>query len=330
VPPAAVAEVTPAPAPVVQVTRSTPEPTPSKSKATDPKTANSGKSGGSKSGEKSKVADQTPLPTLDPVGSLSVPPPPASVPPAQPGIGELASMKSATTTPATSAGNSATASAAQPTTPPATSPDAGAMTESSRPRANGDPNVPAELLPLAREGKDQFERGNYLDAEKIYRRILAKAPNNLYTLSNLGVVLFRAKKHKLAEESFKKAIAVAPEDGFSHCTLGIVYYDEGSSEPGKFDDAVNELTKALAIDSKNATAHNYLGITCSQKGWQEAALKELETATALEPNYADAWFNLAVVYATQNPPNKDLGKKCYQKAVDLGAERDSTLEQIIK
>src|SRR5258707_471588 len=151
------------------------------------------------------------------------------------------------------------------------------------------------------------------------------APNNLYTLSNLGVVLFRANKLKLAEESFKKAIAVAPEDGFSHCTLGIVYYSQG-----KYDEAVNELTRALAIDSKNATAHNYLGITASQKGWQEAAQKELETATALDPNYADANFNLAVVFATQTPPNKESARKYYQRATELGAERDSALEQLIK
>jgi tetratricopeptide (TPR) repeat protein len=187
------------------------------------------------------------------------------------------------------------------------------------------PNVPPELLPLAREGKEQFERAQYREAEKTYERLLAKVPNNLYALSNLGVVRFRAGKLKHAEEAFKKAIAVAPEDAFSHCTLGIVYYSQG-----KYDEAVNELTKALAINPKNPTAHNYLGITASQKGWQEAAQKELETATALDPNYADAFFNLAVVYATQQPPNKETARKHYKRATELGAEPDSALEQLIK
>ncbi len=75
---------------------------------------------------------------------------------------------------------------------------------------------------------------------------------------------------------------------------------------------------------------NYLGITASQKGWQEAAQKELETATSLDPNYADANFNLAVVFATQTPPNKENARKYYQRATELGAERDSALEQLIK
>lgn len=194
----------------------------------------------------------------------------------------------------------------------------------------GDPalksgGMPAELLPIVQEAKDAFERGKYREAEKLYERILQKAPSNLYALSNLGVVRFRSGKLKLAEDAFRKAIAVAPEDAFSHCTLGIVFYSQG-----KYDEAVNELTKALAINPKNATAHNYLGITASQKGWQEAAQKELETACSIDPTYADAHFNLAVVFATQQPPNKENARKYYKKAVDLGAEADSALEQLLK
>jgi Flp pilus assembly protein TadD len=141
-------------------------------------------------------------------------------------------------------------------------------------------HLPEELLPLARQAKEQFEQGNYLEAERLYRQLLEKAPNHLDTLSNLGVVLFRAQKYRLSEETLRQAIIVAPEDAFSHCTLGIVYYTEG-----KYDEAVNELTKSLAIDANNATAHNYLGITCIQKGWYAAAQKELETATKLKPSF---------------------------------------------
>ncbi len=190
---------------------------------------------------------------------------------------------------------------------------------------SGTPAVPPELLPLARDAKEQFDKGNYREAEKTYEKILLKAPKNLYILSNLGVVLFRAQKLVRAEEAFKKAIAIAPEDAFSRCTLGIVFYSQG-----KLDDAVTELTKALAINPKNATAHNYLGITASQKGWQDAAQKELETAVVIDPNYADAHFNLAVVFATMQPPNKEKARLHYKRAIELGAEPDNNLEQLVK
>ncbi|MCE9610653.1 MAG: tetratricopeptide repeat protein [Chthoniobacter sp.] len=190
---------------------------------------------------------------------------------------------------------------------------------------SGQPNIPAEFLPAAKDGKELFEKGDYRGAEKIYEKVLAKVPNNLYILSNLGVVRFRAGKLKTAEEVLVKATKIAPEDSFSHCTLGIVYYTEQ-----KYDEAVSSLTKALAINPKNATAHNYLGITAASKGWQEQALKELETATQIDPSYADAHFNLAVVYATQTPPNKEKAKQYYERAIKLGAEPDPSLENMVK
>jgi hypothetical protein len=187
------------------------------------------------------------------------------------------------------------------------------------------PGVPADLLPLAREAKTSFDHGKYKQSEKLYQEILSKSPNNLYALSNLGVVLFRNSKLKAAELTLKKAIAIAPRDEFAHTTLGIVYYQQA-----KFDDALAELTKSLAINPKSATAHNYLGITASQKGWQEAAEKEMLEAIANNPDYADAHFNLAVVYSTSEPPAKELARRHYQRALALGAQPDPSLDKLLR
>ena len=187
------------------------------------------------------------------------------------------------------------------------------------------PGVPKELVPLAREAKENFDRGKYRTAEKQYHDILEKSPNNLYSLSNLGVVLFRVGKLKAAELTLKKAIAIVPKDEFSRTTLGIVFYRQS-----KFDEALTELTKALAINPKSATAHNYLGITASQKGWQEAAEKEMLAAIDANPDYADAHFNLAVIYATADPPAKELAKRHYAKATSLGADPDPSLEKLLR
>jgi Flp pilus assembly protein TadD len=187
------------------------------------------------------------------------------------------------------------------------------------------PAVPDELAPLARDAKENFEKGKYRAAEKQYQEILTKSPNNLYSLSNLGVVYFRTGKWKAAELTLKKAVALAPKDEFAHTTLGIVYYRQS-----KFDEAITELTTALGINPKSATAHNYLGITASQKGWQEAAEKEMLDAIAANPEYADAHFNLAVVYATNQPPAKEQAKLHYVKATSLGAEPDPALEKLLR
>ena len=183
----------------------------------------------------------------------------------------------------------------------------------------------ADMMDIAKQAKENFDHGKYRAAERQYQELLTKNPNNLYSLSNLGVVYFRAGKLKAAELTLKKAVAIAPKDEFAHTTLGIVYYRQS-----KFDEALNELTKSLAINPKSAAAHNYLGITASQKGWQEAAEKEMLEAIAVKPDYADAHFNLAVIYATASPPSKELAKRHYAKATELGAEPDASLERLLR
>jgi Flp pilus assembly protein TadD/predicted nucleic acid-binding Zn-ribbon protein len=209
-------------------------------------------------------------------------------------------------------------------TPPAPASETGDKKANSPPN-NFHPNVPEDLVGMAHDAKDNFDKGKYHSAERLYQEILTKSPNNLYSLSNLGVVYFRTGKLKAAELTLKKAITLAPKDEFSHTTLGIVYYRQA-----KFDEALTELTRALAINPKSATAHNYLGITASQKGWQEAAEKEMLQAIEDNPDYADAHFNLAVIYATANPPAKELAKRHYTRATSLGAQPDPSLERLLR
>src|SRR4030095_13531704 len=64
---------------------------------------------------------------------------------------------------------------------------------------------------------------------------------------------------------FAPARSDTPNNDFLLTTLGIVHYRES-----KFDEALKELRKAIEINPNSATAHNYLGITASQKGHQEA------------------------------------------------------------
>ena len=116
------------------------------------------------------------------------------------------------------------------------------------------PVLPPDLIPLAREAKASFDRGKFKQAEKQYQEILTKSPNNLYSLSNLGVVLFRNGKLKAAELTLKKAIALAPKDEFAHTTLGIVYYQQS-----KFDDALERIARNQSKERDSAQLPRHHG-----------------------------------------------------------------------
>jgi Flp pilus assembly protein TadD/septal ring factor EnvC (AmiA/AmiB activator) len=187
------------------------------------------------------------------------------------------------------------------------------------------PDVPDDLLNVARAAKENFDQGKYPTAEKQYQKILAKSPQNLYALSNLGVVYLRTGKFRSAESTLKKALTISSSDEFLRTTLGIVYYRQS-----KFDDALAELTQAVEINPKSATARNYLGITASQKGRPQEAEKEILQAIANNPDYADAHFNLAVILATTQPASKELAKRHYARATSLGTQPDPSLEKLLQ
>lgn len=184
--------------------------------------------------------------------------------------------------------------------------------------------VPPVMKSIAQDAATYFQQRDYARAAEKYREILQQFPDNVYCLANYGVVLFQQGKLKEAEEVLKRASQLAPQDAFSLSNLGITYY-----QMQRYDEAVAALTRASTIKPNDAQVHNYLGISCSRKGWNTTAEQELLKAVEINANYADAHFNLAVIYATQKPPARELARKHYQAATLLGIPKDPELEQLM-
>ena len=56
----------------------------------------------------------------------------------------------------------------------------------------------------------------------------------------------------------------------------------------KYDDAIQVLSRAVALDPNDAKTRNYLGISSSRKGLAEAAEQECRKAIELDDSYGDA------------------------------------------
>jgi tetratricopeptide (TPR) repeat protein len=185
--------------------------------------------------------------------------------------------------------------------------------------------IPEDVRSLAQQASTAFSQNQYDEAIAAYQQIIQKYPESLYAWSNLGVAYFQKQDFPNAQTALKQAIRLNPADAFSYSMLGIVYY-----QIGEYDLAIEHLTRATALEPNDPRTRNYLGIACSQKGWQEAAEKECRRAIELDPNYGDAHFNLAVIYATQRPPAKELARRHYKIALDLGIPKDDKLEKLIQ
>lgn len=185
--------------------------------------------------------------------------------------------------------------------------------------------VPEEARTYARQGNIAFAQGDYEEARKSYEKVLELAPDNLVGMINLGTVFYRMGKVDEAEEMFKRALRRRLETAPAWMMLGMI-----ALEAGNLDAAHAALSQAALYDPGNPRTRNYLGVAVGRKGWYDAAEAELRKAIEIDPAYADAHFNLAVFYMERKPPAVELAKRHYQRALQLGTERDSLLENNIK
>ena len=98
----------------------------------------------------------------------------------------------------------------------------------------------------------------------------------------------------------------------------------------KFDDALNALSQAAQIDPQNAGVFESLGVVLAEKGLRDPAESAFRRAILLAPDNSDAHYNLAVLYAAQQPPALELARWHYQKALEGGHAKDRKFDQMLE
>lgn len=167
-------------------------------------------------------------------------------------------------------------------------------------------------------------KGAFGDAEAKYDEILDLIPNHAPTLASLSLTQLKQQKFGEAEANLEMARKIAPENTYVLFLSGLLKMSQE-----KFDDAVTYLSRATVLDPDDAEAQNHLGIALTEVGHRGPAETALRKAIRLRPGYGDAHVNLAVVYASQDPPFKELAKYHYQQAINSGHPPDPRIEQLI-
>ena len=185
--------------------------------------------------------------------------------------------------------------------------------------------ISSELMALVNEAREQFVKGNFVKAEELYVKFLESQPDNVIALANLGVAQFRQGKLTAAQLALEKAVKVDPNDAFSLTTLGAVMIEQN-----RIQDAVGYLERANTSSPDDPITLNYLGVASSQLGEFGKAEQSLRRAITVKPEYAEAHFNLAVIYATAKPPSIALAKRHYEKALELGSSPDKRLASMLQ
>src|SRR5262245_59974187 len=89
---------------------------------------------------------------------------------------------------------------------------------------------------------DYHRRGQWADAEQIYRVILTREPRHFEEVALLGTIFLEHSKFDAAAEQFKLAIRIKPEMPLAHAQLGLAL-----TELGQLEAALASYDRAIAL-----------------------------------------------------------------------------------
>jgi tetratricopeptide (TPR) repeat protein len=144
--------------------------------------------------------------------------------------------------------------------------------------------TPAKAIDMAGQ---LYSRGQFAQAERVCRQIIAARPGNSDAHNILGVTLAALGNSKDAIAELKRAIKLNGEAPSYHANLGEIL-----RQTGKLDEATKSLEEAIRLDPDNAQALNNLGIIQYETKHFPEAIEYYRKALALRPRMSEALNNL--------------------------------------
>ncbi len=175
------------------------------------------------------------------------------------------------------------------------------------------------------KANEAFGAKHFPEAAALFEDALRADPKNTSALVGLGYSREREQKYAEAETALKKCLLLEPNNETAAYHLGITYFKQE-----RWNDALATFEKSLTLNPKNARGRHYLGIISTKLNFIERAEREFKTALAIDPAYGEAHFNLAVLYATWDPPQWDKARSEYEQALKKGVTPDENLEKLLK
>ena len=194
----------------------------------------------------------------------------------------------------------------------------------AKPDSKAESKTQAAIESLITKGNQLLNDGKLSEAAAAYEDVLRADPKNATGFAGLAWARVQQDKLEEAEATLKKSLAYDSNNAAAHYMLAVTFFRRE-----RFNEAMSSFEKSLQINGKNARARHYLGVITSRMGLVDRAEREFKNALAIDPSYGEADFNLAVLFATKDPPNWSDAKKHYADAVKKGVKADPAMEKLL-
>jgi tetratricopeptide (TPR) repeat protein len=164
------------------------------------------------------------------------------------------------------------------------------------------------------------DRGEFDGAIERFRQAIRLQPYDMRSRFNLGLALFKQGKVDAAISQYTEALEIYPAFDMARQQLKIALAFKRSLEDkavlggpeathmargfelerqGKFEQAVQEYRKILALDPRHLQAHQHLGTVLHRLGQMDKAIVHYKEVLQASPNLAGAHYNLGLALVGQ-------------------------------
>lgn len=166
--------------------------------------------------------------------------------------------------------------------------DAGMLSEAIRTWQKLTRESPKLGRPFYNLANVSLAKGDLETAARLYEKAITNEPDYLPAIVNAAICQQKQDNFDRALVLYEKAAYAAPNDAQ-------VFYNIGAllTEKQRFQQAVEPLNRAISLNPRHISAHNYLGLCYAALGQDAAALKCYDAALAIDPAYRHALENKA-------------------------------------
>lgn len=199
------------------------------------------------------------------------------------------------------------------------------------------------------------QAGRLGEASALYASILAEMPGQFDAAHLLGVIALQQGRFKDAQRQIEAALRLNPLDAAALSNLATAYLRDGQLEtalihasrareaqPDHLDglinlgsilrqmnrcqEAIGPLEHAYALSPHSTVVSNLLGACFLDRGDAPRAVQMFEVATALAPQDADGWSNLATALNAMSEHERAL--ECADRGVALRGDSSAALSAL--
>jgi predicted O-linked N-acetylglucosamine transferase (SPINDLY family) len=154
------------------------------------------------------------------------------------------------------------------------------------------------------------QAGRLVEAEALYRQILAVQPKQAGTLHMMGILANQTGRSELAVDLIRQALAMEPGNAAAYSNLGLI-----NRSLGRLEEAVEAYRHASRLQPALPEPYNNLGNALREQGRFAEAIEALNHALRLQPGSAEIHANLGASLADSGRCEEALA--AYQRALQI-------------